>query len=107
MPEGALRLEVPRHDADSGFSHFALLARLNPLNAGFSIDIAANLSAHSALGMGRRPDDRWTGKLQISILLPSQPSPGMPLSSTSVPRRTNSLSTRFLIFSQLRDGPPR
>jgi hypothetical protein len=33
----------------SGFSHFALLARRNPLNAGFSIDIAANLSAHSAL----------------------------------------------------------
>jgi hypothetical protein len=31
----------------SGFSHFALLSLLRPFNAGFSMDIAANFSAHS------------------------------------------------------------
>jgi hypothetical protein len=38
-------------DLISGFSHCALFARLCPFNAGFSIDIAANLSAHSALAL--------------------------------------------------------
>ena len=50
MPERTLGLEMLSHlTLISGFSHCALFARRKPFNAGFSIDMAANLSAHSAL----------------------------------------------------------
>ena len=40
---------VSRRSVRPGLSHCALLTLRKPLGAGFSIDIAANLSAHSAL----------------------------------------------------------
>jgi len=58
MPQCALGLEMQSLTLTSGFSHCALLARLSPFNAGFSIAIAANFMAHSALA--------WDGGLMIA-----------------------------------------
>src|SRR5262249_2153573 len=51
--------------------------------------------------------DGRAGELKFTIAIRRSSAQGMPFASRSVPRRTNSLSTMFLVLSHERDGPLR
>ena len=64
--------------------------RLSPLNAGLSADIAVNLSAHSALVCDGVRRIASPANSSSPFRSRARSAHGMPLSSTSVPSRTNS-----------------